>query len=153
MADMGGPAPTGFHPRTRLYFISDGRLTMTTRPHTRPTVQTALDLLVQGPTAGELRRGLRTQVTVGDFVPIKVQQVGDGVRITLPKREGMSKLVLLPQPAPADWLDLAYGQLTCTAAEAVASRSDIEADRVRVTYVHRGEKKPLVTSCSQFAKT
>ncbi|RBQ17821.1 hypothetical protein DP939_23465 [Spongiactinospora rosea] len=149
----GGEPAVGFQPTTRLYFVSGARLVAVSRPLPLPSLQETLDLLMAGPTAAERRRGLRTGLDPEDDVVQKV--TSDAAQVHISLRE----LPPAPLPAPSEgpppgdrtqplWL----GQLTCTAAGALAARSNIAADAVTVT-VRRGKRERSGSfRCSEFAR-
>ncbi|GAA5040494.1 hypothetical protein HNP84_007564 [Thermocatellispora tengchongensis] len=145
----GGEPPTGFQPSTRLYFVSDARLRAVSRPMPWPSVRDTLDLLLEGPTSAERRQGLRTELQPGMDTPAEVTSDTARVRITL------ADPVPVPResaPVRSRSQNLWLGQLTCTAASALAARSNIDPDAVTVV-IRRGRAERLGSfRCSEFPR-
>ncbi|MFC4588353.1 hypothetical protein [Sphaerisporangium corydalis] len=141
----GGTPPVGFRPSTRLYFVLGSRLQPVIRPFPWPSLKETLVLLLDGPTAAERGRGLRSDLELSAAAPIKVSSGPAKVRITLG----------LPRPAAAQsapraslWL----GQLTCTAASALAARTNIDPDAVTVVIQQQRVGAMGSFRCSQFPR-
>ncbi|GAA3487481.1 hypothetical protein [Streptomyces cremeus] len=110
--DAGGPASGVPRPGTearsvRLYFAGPYGIRAVTRPTDRPlSPQHALDLLLEGPTPAERRRGLINQVP-----PMGGQLTANAVTGAVD--------VFVPSAVSAGDLDVtAISQLACTAAHA-----------------------------------
>jgi hypothetical protein len=149
----GGEPAVGFQPSTRLYFVSGARLRAVSRPLPWPSLKETLNLLVNGPTSAELRQGLRTELEPGTHQPSKVTSSAAKVHISL------ADPILTPVPIPREATpvkprsqELWLGQLTCTAASAMAARSNIDPDAVTVT-VQRGKTERFGSfRCSEFPR-
>lgn len=147
----GGEPAVGFQPSTRLYFVSGARLRAVSRPLPWPSLKETLALLVNGPTSAELRQGLRTEVEPGTHQPSKVTSSAAKVHISL------ADPIPIPIPREATPVkprsqELWLGQLTCTAASALAARSNIDPDAVTVT-VQRGKAERFGSfRCSEFPR-
>ncbi|WP_062430624.1 hypothetical protein [Herbidospora daliensis] len=149
----GGEPATGFQPSIRLYFVSGQRLKAVTRPMAWPSLKETLNLLVDGPSEPERRLGLATQLTdwIGGVGSVTADDAK--VRITVEAPATVPVPVPAPReayPAQRDRL-LWLGQLTCTAAAALAARSNIDADAVTVE-VRRGREGFGSFRCSEFPR-
>ncbi|MGI5154134.1 hypothetical protein [Microbispora sp. CA-102843] len=148
----GGEPAVGFRPSTRLYFVSGARLRAVTRPIPPLTLKETLDLLLDGPSADERKRGLRTDLLPDVHGPLKVSAGRARVLITLPPpRPTPAEAPLLPStdvPRP----ELSLGQLTCTAAGAVAARENIDPDAVTVVFREPGISRTESFHCSEFPR-
>lgn len=149
----GGEPAVGFQPSTRLYFVSGARLRAVSRPLPWPPLKETLELLVKGPSSAEQRRGLRTELDPDGDTPAKVTSDAAKVHISLTVPDPS------PVPAPAERApprqlarDLWLGQLTCTAASALAARSNIDPDAVTVV-IQRGKAERFGSfRCSEFPR-
>ncbi|MDP9846407.1 hypothetical protein [Streptosporangium lutulentum] len=164
----GGDPAAGFRPSTRLYFVSGARLQAAIRPVPWPPLEETLTLLMNGPSAAERARGLRSELRPHVETPIKVTSGQAKVRISLPapRPSPRPSEVSAPAPAPAQtsvsprtvppsvsprpalWM----GQLTCTAASALAARTNIDPDAVTVTIRWAGESRIESFRCSEFPR-
>ncbi len=137
----GGEPASGFQPSMRLYFVSGQRLRAVTRPMAWPSLKETLNLLVDGPSEQERRLGL-------DHQPRHLDRHRAAASPRTRPRCGSPSTspttAAVPVPAPREaavpgqrdrmlWL----GQLTCTAAAALAAGSNIDSDAVTVE-VRRG---------------
>jgi hypothetical protein len=169
----GGEPAVGFQPSIRLYFVSGTRLRAVTRPLPWPSLKESLNLLVDGPTSAERRQGLRTELDGRAGRPRKVTSGAAKVRISLDAvpvapvpvdaapvpDSGPVDPAPVAKPVPAEVapvrprsLELWLGQLTCTAATALAARSNIDRDAVTVT-IQRGKAESLGSfRCSEFPR-
>ncbi|MFF3670570.1 hypothetical protein [Microtetraspora malaysiensis] len=144
----GGEPAVGFRPSVRLYFVSGARLRAVTRPIPSLTLKETLDLLLDGPSADERKRGLRTDLIADVQGPLKASAGRARVVITLPSPKP-------PYPTPQRVLlptDLSMGQLTCTAAGAVAARENIDLDAVTVVFRRGKIGRPESFHCSEFPR-
>ncbi|WP_214409578.1 hypothetical protein [Sphaerisporangium fuscum] len=157
--DGGAPAE-GFRPSTRLYFVSGSRLRAVTRPIPWPSLKETLDLLMDGPSAAERARGLRNDLEPEEQGQLKVTSGQAHVRITLSAARPVTRATPVPMPssvavpseAPGGRPVLWMGQLTCTAAGALAARENIDPDAVTVVIE---QKVPIRTDsfrCSEFPR-
>ncbi|MER6176073.1 hypothetical protein [Streptosporangium sp. NPDC001681] len=150
----GGEPAVGFQPSTRLYFVSGARLRAVSRPLPWPPLRETLDLLLAGPSSEERRRGVRTELAPGTDTPSKVTSDAAMVRIFLAAPIPVPVPSLAPREAaqvrPRDQ-NLWLGQLTCTAASAVATRSNLDPDAVTVT-IQRGGAELGSFRCSEFPR-
>jgi hypothetical protein len=163
----GGDPAVGFRPSTRLYFVSGARLQAVIRPIPWPPLKETLNLLMDGPSAAERGRGLRSELRPGVETPIKVTSGQAKVRISLPRPKPSE--ISAPAPAPAVALvpaqapravpasptprsTLWMGQLTCTAASALAARTNIDPDAVTVTIQQAGVARIESFRCSEFPR-
>ncbi|WP_433498608.1 hypothetical protein ACQP1K_27655 [Sphaerimonospora sp. CA-214678] len=148
----GGEPAVGFRPSTRLYFVSGSRLRTVTRPVPPLTLKETLDLLMDGPSADERKRGLRTDLLPDVHRPLKVSAGRARVLITLPPpRPTPAEVPQLPStdvPRPR----LSMGQLTCTAAGAVAAWENIDPDAVNVVFRTPGISRTESFHCSEFPR-
>ncbi|MEU6414673.1 hypothetical protein [Microbispora sp. NPDC046933] len=148
----GGEPAVGFRPSTRLYFVSGARLRAVTRPIPPLTLKETLDLLMDGPSADERKRGLRTDLLPDVHGPLKVSAGRARVLITLPPlRPTPAEVPRFPStdvPRP----DLSVGQLTCTAAGAVAARENIDPDAVTVVFRQPDIGRTESFHCSEFPR-
>ncbi|WP_371780548.1 hypothetical protein [Streptosporangium subroseum] len=161
--DGGAPA-VGFRPSTRLYFVSGARLQAVIRPIPWPPLKETLNLLMDGPSAAERGRGLRSELRPGAETPIKVTSGQAKVRISLPRPEPseVSGPAPVPAPGPARPVPMQaspvprstlwMGQLTCTAASALAARTNIDPDAVTVTIQQAGVARTEAFRCSEFPR-
>ncbi|AWS40906.1 hypothetical protein [Streptosporangium sp. 'caverna'] len=161
--DGGAPA-VGFRPSTRLYFVSGARLQAVIRPIPWPPLKETLNLLMDGPSAAERGRGLRSELRPGAETPIKVTSGQAKVRISLPRPEPaeISGPAPVPAPGPARPVPMQaspvprstlwMGQLTCTAASALAARTNIDPDAVTVTIQQAGVARTESFRCSEFPR-
>jgi hypothetical protein len=166
--DGGAPA-VGFRPSTRLYFVSGARLQAVIRPIPWPPLKETLNLLMDGPSAAERGRGLRSELRPGAETPIKVTSGQAKVRISLPRPEpsevsgpapapvpvpaqGTARPVPMQQASPTPRSTLWMGQLTCTAASALAARTNIDPDAVTVTIQQAGVARTESFRCSEFPR-
>jgi hypothetical protein len=140
----GGEPAIGFRPSTRLYFVSGSRLRVAIRPIPWPPLKDTIKLLFDGPNAGERARGLVSELQPGG-IPIKVTSGQAKVHISLP----LPKPMAVPQrPGLRLWI----GQLTCTAASALAARTDIDPDAITVV-IQQTPDQIGSFRCSQFPRT
>ncbi|WP_440069710.1 hypothetical protein [Streptosporangium sp. OZ121] len=153
----GGEPAVGFQPSTRLYFVSGERLRAVSRPLPWPPLKETLELLVKGPSSAEQRRGLRTELAPGTDTLGKVTSEAAKVHISLTAPSPVPSPAPPQEPqerAPARQLsrDLWLGQLTCTAASALAARSNIDPDAVTVV-IQRGKAERFGSfRCSEFPR-
>ncbi|WP_423247761.1 GerMN domain-containing protein [Streptomyces achmelvichensis] len=122
-----GPPPSGIQQpgaaahSVRLYFASQDGIRAVSRRADRPMNPTqALDLLRQGPTKGEVRRGLKTHVP-----PMKQP-------IAVTTAQGTVKIHLPPTVTFGDLDVTAVSQITCTAANADMPGNDTPTTQVKV---------------------
>ncbi|WP_433221131.1 hypothetical protein [Microtetraspora malaysiensis] len=151
VSDGGEPA-VGFRPSVRLYFVSGARLRAVTRPIPSLTPKETLDLLLDGPSAYERKRGLRTDLIADVHGPLKVSAGRARVVITLPPSRPYPTAAPELLPAEVPRIDLSMGQLTCTAAGAVAARQNIDPDAVTVVFRHGGIGQNESFHCSEFPR-
>ncbi|MFG1875560.1 hypothetical protein ACGFIV_12055 [Sphaerisporangium sp. NPDC049003] len=142
----GGEPAIGFRPSTRLYFVSGSHLQVVTRPIPWPPLKETLDLLLDGPTSAERERGIVSELQPA-HAPTKVTAGQAKVRISLP----VPKPVAVPQGATRSILWI--GQLTCTAASALAARTDIDPDAITVVITQSGAGALGSFRCSQFPRS
>ncbi|MFJ2030785.1 hypothetical protein [Streptosporangium sp. NPDC087985] len=158
----GGEPAVGFRPSTRLYFVSGSRLQAATRPIPWPPLKDTLTLLMDGPSAAERGRGLRSELRSDAETLVKVASDQAKVLITLPVPKPSP---VLPVPAPrvteptprearpsAFPSTLGMGQLTCTAASALAARTNIDPDAVIVVIQWTGGRRLGSFRCSEFPR-
>lgn len=149
----GGEPASGFQPSMRLYFVSGQRLKAVTRPMPWPSLKETLNLLVDGPSEPERRLGLGTGLA--DWIGGVGAVTADDAKVRITVEPPASAAV--PVPAPRETFPgqrdrlLWLGQLTCTAAAAVAARSNIDADAVTVV-VRRGRESFGSFRCSEFPR-
>ncbi|WP_067168891.1 hypothetical protein [Microtetraspora niveoalba] len=148
----GGEPAVGFRPSVRLYFVSGARLRAVTRPIPSLTLKETLDLLLDGPSADERERGLRTDLITGVHGPLKLSAGRARVLITLPPPQPTPTRA--PELFPTDDTrpDLSKGQLTCTAAGAVAARENIDPDAVTVVFRQGEGGRTESFHCSEFPR-
>jgi hypothetical protein len=147
----GGEPAVGFRPSTRLYFVSGARLQAVIRPIPWPPLKETLNLLMGGPNAAERERGLRSELQPSVETPIKVTSGAAKVHISLslPKPSPMPQPMERPSlPRPALWM----GQLTCTAASALAARTNIDPDAVTVVIQQTRGGRLGSFRCSEFPR-
>ncbi|GAA4225497.1 hypothetical protein FHR32_002205 [Streptosporangium album] len=172
----GGEPAVGFRPSTRLYFVSGSRLQAAIRPIPWPPLKDTLTLLMDGPSAAERGRGLRSELRSDAETPVKVASDQAKVLITLPVPKPSPVLPVpvpkearpspaMPVPVPrvtdptprearpsASPSTLGMGQLTCTAASALAARTDIDPDAVTVVIQWTGGRRLGSFRCSEFPR-
>ncbi|GLW05678.1 hypothetical protein Misp01_08080 [Microtetraspora sp. NBRC 13810] len=144
----GGEPAVGFQPSVRLYFVSGARLRAVSRPGPLPSLKETLNLLVDGPSTAERRQGLSTDLSPEEGTPDQVTADAARVRISLAVPP-----VARPRPSPEPRVPpLWLGQLTCTAANALAARANIDPDAVTVV-IRRGEAQRFGSfRCSEFPR-
>ncbi|MEU8380249.1 hypothetical protein [Streptosporangium sp. NPDC048865] len=150
----GGEPAVGFQPSTRLYFVSGERLRAVSRPLPWPPLKETLEMLLEGPVPAERRRGLRTELDPGTDALGRVTSDAAKVHISLTVPEPVPSPAPPQESAPARQLSryLWLGQLTCTAASALAARSNIDPDAVTVV-IQRGRAGRLGSfRCSEFPR-
>ncbi|MEV6868470.1 hypothetical protein AB0M44_46765 [Streptosporangium subroseum] len=159
----GGDPAVGFRPSTRLYFVSGARLQAVIRPIPWPPLKETLTLLMDGPSAAERGRGLRSELRPDVETPIKVTSGQAKVRILLPPPRPAEVTAPAPAPVPAQGprvmtasptprSTLWMGQLTCTAASALAARTNIDPDAVTVTIQQARVDRVESFRCSEFPR-
>ncbi|MEV7968670.1 hypothetical protein AB0O34_22190 [Sphaerisporangium sp. NPDC088356] len=161
----GGEPAIGFRPSTRLYFVSGSHLQVVTRPIPWPPLKETIGLLLDGPTAAERKRGIDSELTP-DYTPTKVTASQAKVRISLPlPKQAAAPQDTRPMPTavpqdtrpmptavPQDTRPILWiGQLTCTAASALAARSNIDPDAITVVITLGGQSVGSFR-CSQFPR-
>ncbi len=124
--------------------MSGSHLRVVTRPIPWPPLKETLDLLIDGPTAAERARGIGSELQPV-YTPTKVTAGQAKVRISLPPPKPMA----MPQGTRSIlWI----GQLTCTAASALAARTDIDPDAITVVITQSGARSIGSFRCSQFPR-
>ncbi|GAB1819721.1 hypothetical protein [Herbidospora sp. RD11066] len=149
----GGEPASGFQPSMRLYFVSGQRLRAVTRPMPWPSLKETLNLLIDGPSEPERKLGLATELETWIGTLGAVTADAAKVRITVETPDSAAAPVPVPRETIAAQRDrtLWAGQLTCTAAAAVAARSNIDPDAVTVE-VRRGRASFGSFRCSEFPR-
>ncbi|WP_405142831.1 hypothetical protein OG589_36095 [Sphaerisporangium sp. NBC_01403] len=148
----GGEPAIGFRPSTRLYFVSGSHLRVVTRPIPWPPLKETLDLLLDGPTDAERKRGIVSELQPV-HTPTKVTAGQAKVRISLPVPKPVAEPVATPMATPMATRSILWiGQLTCTAASALAARTDIDPDAITVVITQSGARSLGSFRCSQFPR-
>ncbi|WP_157518083.1 hypothetical protein [Herbidospora mongoliensis] len=149
----GGEPGSGFQPSMRLYFVSGQRLKAATRPMPWPSLKETLNLLVDGPSRQEQQLGLGTELESWIGTLGKVTSDDAKVRIAVEAPTSSAAPMPVPRETIAAQRDrlLWLGQLTCTAAAALAAQSNIDPDAVRVE-VRRERENFGSFRCSEFPR-
>ncbi|MCH0566477.1 MULTISPECIES: hypothetical protein [unclassified Streptomyces] len=131
-----GTAATGVTPTVQLYFVRDGMLAVVPRTATGPVdAETAVAMLLRGPTSPEHLHGLTTELPQLAVEPHR--QTPAPTRAPLGVRVGTradTVAIELPQNLKSPLPRTAADQLICTAAAAhLIADPDLDSARVTVT--------------------
>ncbi|MCH0558430.1 hypothetical protein [Streptomyces sp. MUM 16J] len=131
-----GTAATGVTPTVQLSFVRDGILVVVPRTATGPVdAETAVAMLLRGPTSSERLHGLTTELPQLPVEPHR--QAPTPTRAALVVRVGAradTVAVEMPQNLKSPLPRTAVDQLICTAAAArLVADPDIDSARVTVT--------------------